>query len=114
MKTLKTTLFVALSSLVLSCESNTYDEIGLVTNPTYEKNVKDIMSTNCTNCHSSNGTRSYSPLEDYQTVKDSCITGTILCRIEGNTCNLMPSSNKLPQVTIDLINRWKDQGYPEN
>jgi len=114
MKTLKITLLIAFSSLLFACESNTYQEIGLVKNPTYEKNIKGIMAANCTSCHSSNGSRSNSPLEDYQTVKDSTDLGSILCRIKADGCNQMPSSKKLPQVTIDLFERWKEQNYPEN
>jgi predicted CXXCH cytochrome family protein len=117
MKTLKTTLglLVMLGSLLVSCESNTYEEIaGVVPNPTYNANVKPIMEDKCNQCHNPDyGQEPY--LQTYAMVKDACENGNVLCRIAGSSCGtVMPSSGKMPKARIDIILNWADQNYPEN
>lgn len=109
MKTVKILFLVAIGTLVVSCESNTYSEVsGFVANPTYEGKIKKIMAAQCTSCHGINGTRPDSPLETYQEVVDQA--DNIACRLDGSSCGLMPQSGKLPQVQIDMFNAWIAQG----
>jgi uncharacterized membrane protein len=112
MKTVKFILLIALGSFVVSCESDTYaDVFGYVENPTYKANIKPLMTAQCISCHSANGTESSSPLETYQEVVD--YAESISCRLDGNSCALMPQSGKLPQVQIDMFNAWIAQGLLE-
>ena len=102
MKATKIILLIAMGIFAVSCESNTYTEVsGFVANPTYEANIKPIMAAQCTSCHGVNGTRPDSPLETYQQVVDQA--GSIACRIDGSTCDLMPSSGRIPQFQIDMF-----------
>ena len=101
-----------------SCESNTFEEISKqktdavkVTNPTYENNIKPIISNNCVGCHSVGSINQFPYLRTYNEVKDAVANGDVLCRIQGLCGNIMPQSGKMPQQNIDLIQLWKDQGY---
>ncbi len=101
---------IAIGTLIVSCESNSYDEISvIVAKPTYTKNVEPIISSNCVGCHR-NGNQ-YPDLENYNQVKNQCANGTVICRIDGTCRNIMPQSGKMPQTTIDMIKLWAAQGY---
>ena len=118
MKNLKIYIITVIGIFVVSCDSNTYDEVSKVsennvtiTNPTYEKNVKSIISSNCIGCHSP-GVVNQSPyLRDYNEVKDAVANGDVLCRIQGLCGEIMPKSGKMSQANIDLIKLWSAQNY---
>ncbi len=111
--------------LMLSCEPNTYSEIEqpvatptptttatptpTSVNKTYTTDIKPIVTTNCTSCHSSGG---QSPvLTTYTQVKNAASTGKLLCTIQALNCKIMPPGGKMSQANIDLILLWKTQGY---
>lgn len=102
-----------LSAFIVSCESNTYDEISKKTeNPTYEANVEHIIHHNCLSCHY--GTNQYPNLETYEGVRNACLVNNLVCRIEGENCGIrMPQGGKLPQSDIDLIKLWVANGFEE-
>ena len=116
MKIIKNSIVVlALSTLVLfSCESRTYDDISekFVANPTYTTNVKPIIQNNCLSCHGANTNAQYPPMESYADARDAAENGQMICRIDDQSCGpVMPQTGKMPQVTIDIIKRWKQQGF---
>jgi len=94
-----------------SCESNTFEQISVVnTNPTYVANINPIITANCTGCHSSGG--QYPALETYSQVKSAIQNGNVLCRIDTQTCGqVMPTSGRMSQGTIDLIKLWATNGF---
>lgn len=101
--------FVA--STVTSCDSTTYQNISaVVTDPTYSKNVQLVISAKCIGCHS--GGKYYPNLENYDQVKEATIGGNLLCRIKGECGEIMPTSGKMPQATIDMIQLWATNDYP--
>jgi hypothetical protein len=106
-------LLIIVSGIVFgSCQSNTYEEVSKVSNPTYEKNIKAVMATNCVGCHAT-GTR-FPPLDNYEDVKLNCDTGDVICRIDvPSECfgQIMPTAGRMPQTTIDLVKLWKTQGF---
>ena len=100
--------FVA--SIVMSCDSTTYQDISPVVDaPTYTKDIQPVISTKCKGCHS--GGNEFPDLENYDQVKESSKTGKLLCKIKGECGQIMPTSGKMPQATIDMFQRWADQGY---
>ena len=111
----KTQLFLmALYGIFLvSCESNTYNEISAQTvSPTYAANVKPIVTKNCISCHY--GTNQFPNLETYSGVKNACLNNNLVCRIESENCGIrMPQGGKLPQTDIDLIKLWVTNGFVE-
>lgn len=108
---------VLIGILTHSCESKTYAELaGAVANPTYNANVKGIMQSNCVGCH--NAIDNQEPyLETYNEVKNACDAPgnkNLICRIQGSCGDIMPTSGRMPSVTIKIIEDWKSQGYLEN
>ena len=98
--------------LIISCDTTTIQEIQpVVTNPTYNENIKPLMTAKCTSCHSAN--RENPALTNYSQVKDAIENGSVLCKIQNDCGDVMPPSGKMPQVFIDMVNNWKTQGYVE-
>jgi len=113
MKNIKIVLLAFVGLFLISCESTTIQDVsGVVTNPTYNANVKEVMTSKCTGCHSVGG---QSPsLTTYSQVKVSSQNGDLLCRLDASCGNIMPQSGPLPQATINMINTWANNNFPEN
>ena len=112
MKSINIILVAFIGVLTASCDSTTVQEIQpIVTNPTYNANIKPIMSAKCVSCHSSTGQNP--ALSNYAEVMDAIENGSVQCRIQNECGAIMPPSGKLPQVLIDMVNNWKIQGYVE-
>jgi len=114
MKTLKIIFVLMITFYVgFSCDSVTYDEISRdVANPTYSSNVKPIIANNCLSCHSTAGAQ-YPTLETYVQVKESAEIGSMICRIDDQSCGaVMPQSGRMPQTNINTIKKWAAKGYP--
>jgi len=110
MKKIKIVLMIVGSIFIVSCESNTYREMSVVTtNPTYTANIAPIMAANCVGCHSVGGT---SPaLATYAQVKAATETGNVICRIERTCGSIMPPNGAMTTATINTIKLWQQQGF---
>jgi hypothetical protein len=113
-------LIVIFGVFFVSCESKTYNEIATVTNPKYSPNIKAIMSSKCTTCHSSSSATQEEPyLETYAEVKEAIQNTDLLCLIEDpvscsyEAADIMPPTGKIPQATIDVIKLWATNDYPQ-
>jgi hypothetical protein len=100
-----------------SCESNTYSEIEgetIVTNPTYQKDIKPIIDSNCISCHNDGTGIGGFPLLNYDDVRFATESGNLIFRIDTATGEQsMPLNGpKLSQSKIDLIKLWKANNYP--
>ena len=115
MKKIKIALFLSVlfaAILIESCDSTTVQDIQpIVTNPTYNANIKPLFNAKCTSCHSTNGENP--PLTNYAEVRDAYEFGSVQCRIQNECGSIMPPSGKFPQVLIDMVNNWALQGYVE-
>lgn len=114
MKTLKIIFILMITFYVgFSCDSATYDEIsGNVANPTYNANVRTIITNNCLSCHSEAGAQ-FPTLETYVQVREATENGAVICRIDDQSCgSVMPQSGRMPQTTINIIKKWAANGYP--
>lgn len=102
--------FVIFGTLIVSCESATYEEVsGVVSNPTFSKNIEPVINSECVSCH--NSTYGQVPfLTNYNEVKNAT-NGFLICRIDGSCGSIMPPTSSLSQSTIDMIKLWKTQGY---
>lgn len=111
MKKIKIFLILISVSFFASCESNTVQELSVVsTSPTYGTNIKPVVTASCIECHSSG--YQFPNLETYDQVVEATKNGNLLCRINGTCGSIMPASGKLPQATIDMIQLWKTNNYP--
>ncbi len=110
-------VIVLIGMVMISCESKTYSDLaGEVANPTYNANVKGIIDNKCISCHNASDYQRVC-LETYTQVKDACDAPgnkNLICRIQGSCGDIMPTSGRMPSVTIKIIEDWKSQGYLEN
>ena len=112
MKKLKIILtFITVLSVLYSCQSSTYDEIASppVSVPTFTKDVSIIFQSSCIECHAANA--QLPTLETYTQIKNACVTGDVLCRIQGQCGAVMPQAGAMPQNKITTILNWSQTGY---
>ncbi len=83
---------------------------AVVTNPTYSKNIDPVISARCATCHYDS--KEFPNLTTYEEVVDATADGELLCRINGTCGAVMPESGKLPQATINMIQLWADNEFP--
>ncbi len=123
MKNIKLIIIALLvgTAFFVSCDSRTQQDLeGIVSNPTYTKNVKPIMDAKCVGCHSQAGQGNYPDLDTYQNVVDSqngTNSSKLLCSIQAGACtsDRMPKSDApLSNGSINTIKNWIDNNYPEN
>jgi hypothetical protein len=104
---------VFISVLGISCDSHTYDEIGgYVENPSFERNIKPLFDSQCTNCHYQGNTSegNYNEYYDYATIRESVEFGNTIRDID--TTKTMPKGGApLTKAKIKLILQWKNTGF---
>lgn len=103
--------------IITGCNTRTYDDIS-ENNPIpemvkYNENVKTIIQTNCTSCHSTAGSASYYPLTNYTETKNAITS--ILDRIQraNGDPDKMPQNGSISQSNIDVIKKWQTDGLLE-
>jgi hypothetical protein len=110
MKKIKIFLMILSTVFMVSCTSNTYQDISAPnTNPTYTKNIEPIIKANCTSCHSGG----QSPeLTSYSFVKEATQNGELICRIDQTQAcgRVMPQNGAMSRNTINMIILWQQQG----
>jgi cytochrome c553 len=121
MKNIKLIIVLVLGiSIFISCDSRTQQDLeGIVTNPTYNNNVKKIIDAKCVACHSQSGQGTFPDLDSYQNVVDAqngTNSSKLLCSIQAGACtsDRMPKSDApLSNGSIATIANWIDQGFKE-
>lgn len=112
-----TIISTAIITLIFSCEKRTFEDITDNTPITqtvkYTANLKPIIQTNCISCHAAGGSAAYYPLTNYQETKAAI--DNILLRIQKPTGDpeKMPQGGSLSQNSIDIIKKWKSDGFLE-
>jgi uncharacterized membrane protein len=91
----------------LTPPGNTCDTDGV----TYENTVKDIMTANCTVCHSPTGTANWLDLTTYQGVKNTVDNGLFNQRVL--VLKDMPPSGPLSVCEQSKLTQWIADGAPE-
>lgn len=103
---------IVIGAVTVSCNSSTYGDISVVTNPTYNANIGPVVQATCAGCHS--GGQQLHDFTNYAQVKDGVLNGDIICRIDqSQACGrVMPQAGPMPQSTINMFLLWKSQGCP--
>lgn len=103
---------------MVSCDSRTYEEISDKTpvpdQVRYAVQVKPIVDTNCSGCHSAGGSASYKPLTNYDQVKANITS--VLDRIQrpNGDPQKMPKGGSLSPTQIAIFIKWNTDGLIEN
>ncbi len=112
-----------LTAFVFSCEYASEDDLINAPNQlpdpvTYNAHVKPIIDNNCIICHSDppvNGAPT--SLVDFNDVMAGYMNGNLLNRISaqpGQNGFMPEGGSRLPQIDIDIIEKWEDDGFQEN
>lgn len=116
---MKFRIIFPLACLLLGgCTSNSTSDLidleRLPDNVTYSEHIKPIIDNNCVSCHKNppiNGAPM--PLTTYEFVADAITQRPLLIKIskQNGEPGLMPLGGpRLPQRSIDMIAKWKNQG----
>jgi hypothetical protein len=100
-----------------SCTNDSENDlINVPDTVTYNNSVKAIIDANCIACHGNSSPAANLSLTNYNQVADADTVDNIIERIElpQGTTGLMPQSGtRLPQNSIDIIKKWRDDGLNE-
>ena len=121
MKTIKTLQFTSLVVLLAigSCTNNSEDDLIIPNNDValvrYTENIKPIMDNNCVSCHGTTNPNSGLSLTNYSQVRQAVLNNGLINRISRTSGDpqLMPTTGRMPQQTIDLVNQWQTDGLLE-
>lgn len=83
---------------------------------TYSTEIIDILNTNCTSCHNNNSASGGVSLEGYNNVKtqvDNAQLKGVVNHLSGFV-KMPPSGVKIPDCNINQINKWIEDGAPNN
>lgn len=80
---------------------------------TYKKDVEPLIFNNCLTCHGTVNPRAGLVLTTYQQVRASAESGNLIPRM-NSTASPMPPNGKLIQKSLDIIDKWKTDGFLEN
>jgi len=104
--------------LISSCTEG-FIPVDVSTNPptggsiTYETHISTIITTTCKSCHGGSNPHGNLLLENYNQVRNSAESGTLIQRI-NEVANPMPPSGLMPTYTRALFDEWVQNGYLEN
>ncbi len=79
----------------------------------YNPDINTLMTAQCTNCHSGNNPPAGVNLETYENVKFYTADGQLINRIKDGA-NSMPPNGLMSADKIQLIEKWKTDGFLEN
>jgi hypothetical protein len=119
MKKLTEIWFTILCLSLFSCSSNSEDDLILPTQNTglvkYTQNIKPIMESNCVGCHGNSNPNAGLSLTNFNQVRQAILNNGLIDRIskQSGDPQLMPTSGRMPQQTIDLIIKWQTDGLLE-
>lgn len=94
-------------------EGNKDDLTPITRTVTYDADVKSIMTNNCITCHAGPAPSAGLDLSNYQNTRFSAEQGNLVFRMNDAT-NPMPPNGKLSPETLQLIDKWVTDGFPEN
>lgn len=115
-------LFILISLILgTSCEnsseSDLIEQTPLTENITYTEHIKPIIDANCVACHSNPSVGGASvPMTNYSQVKNVFENTDALDRMNrqpGESGFMPKNDSRLPQVSIDLVEQWMNEGYLE-
>ena len=108
---------VLLLILLSSCSNDSTNDLITINNNTisYTNSVKSIINNNCLQCHGA--TPSFGApmsLTTYEEVRDAVLNRGLIDRIsrtEGQSGAMPLGGPKLPQVSINVISQWENEGF---
>lgn len=79
----------------------------------YDPDVRNIMFNNCVTCHGGSAPSAGLDLTNYTNVRQATEVGNLFQRMNSTT-SPMPPAGVLPQEMRSTVEKWMNDGYPEN
>lgn len=93
------------SLFFISCKKqNKFTPVCDGSSPTYDANIKSIISQNCVSCHADYGT--------YSGLSSVLNNGKFESEVLNN--QTMPQNGSLSEAQLNQIKCWAESSYPEN
>ncbi len=109
-------LFLTICILcIIGCANDSTDDLTepIAEGPvTYLDDIQSIFNSNCVSCHGEVAPQAGLSLHTYAAVRAGVEGGNVLARMT-NAAAPMPPSGLLPGATIEIIQQWVADGYPE-
>lgn len=114
--------FVLGLSILTSCETNSLSELTVVDSDieiiepkliTYDNTVRSILDGACIECHNINDATAGVILDSFEAAAMQASNGRMIARMTDIN-NPMPPSGNLPDVFVDDILQWIEDGILEN
>ena len=108
---------IALAVLASGCTYNVAVPCQMEGNVSYSDCIAPLMEAHCTSCHSSNFPEAGLNLTVHESVAQSAIEGDLkrVLRLPTSDPLFMPQFGyPLAEEDIQLIERWTEQGAPNN
>jgi len=108
-------IFIIYSLLLLLLSSCSYNELSLceTDNPSFADCVEPIFEKNCIGCHFQNNDE-IMPLTNFQEIQDKVINGTVIESIKREVGFMPKNGERLTAEEILIIEKWKNNGAPNN
>lgn len=125
-KFLKTSSCILGVVTLMHCSKSTTEDISAVNETpkdtttvskiTYKSHVKAIIDNSCISCHGASDPDAGLPLVSYAQVKQSAEKGSLIARMndDNDPMPTIDAGGKLPQATLNLIDKWKADGFLED
>ncbi len=109
-------IFIIYSLLLLLLSSCSYNELSLceTDNPSFADCVEPIFEKNCIGCHFQNNSDGIMPLTNFQEIQDKVINGTVIESIKREVGFMPKNGERLTAEEILIIEKWKNNGAPNN
>jgi mono/diheme cytochrome c family protein len=112
-----TSMLIALVSCVSNVEEELYPpDTCDTTQVTYSATIAPIIELNCYECHGGEATISGIPLEGYANLKAVVDEGRLVgaVRHEDGYSAMPKDAQALPECQLLQIEKWVDEGAPDN
>ena len=99
--------------LITSC---TYNELSVceTDTPSFSYCVMPIFTDHCISCHSPDSGLDIMPLTDFIEIQDEIINGTIIESINREIGFMPKNAERLSAEQILIIEKWNENGTPNN
>ena len=105
--------FLLFYLLVNSCSYNEFSECEIEI-PLFSECVYPIFEQHCISCHFHNNPDGIMPLTNYLEIKDKIVNGTIIESINREVGFMPKNGERLSVKQILIIEKWSDNGTPNN
>ena len=108
-----TIVFILFVLLISSCS---YNELTVceTNNPSFSECIMPIFSKHCVECHFHNNLYEIMPLTNFIEIQDKIINGTIIESINREIGFMPKNGERLSAEQILIIEKWYENGTPNN